>query len=434
MGGRIGVNSTEGLGSTFWFEITVDTSKRVRLAHTDSELLSSLNIIVMAELPCYRRYFDDVLTNWHVQYQVANSPHQLSQMLDLAGEQEIVLILPMDFFLSADIDKLIREHSGDYQFVLLASQNQLTRLPEKVEQYDSLVLSKPLVQSELFNALLGFVADTHVSILKERPSQNQETHEIIDARVLLVEDNYINVVVAKGLIEMFGPTVEVAENGAEALSLLSRQHFDLVFMDCQMPGMDGYDCSRQIRADTSGQMNTDIPIIALTANAMRGDREKCLAAGMDDYLAKPVEAETIYQTLRKWLNKQAGTNKSVTETPSDSEENLLVFDSVVYKRRLMNDMSLMQQVAVNFIDDMPRQIAQLESLIAEGDEVAIARIAHKIKGACANMAALEMGELALQIESDAKQQQLTQLEQRLMQLRKSFDRLVTEVRQALVLS
>jgi len=100
----------------------------------------------------------------------------------------------------------------------------------------------------------------------------------------------------------------------------------------------------------------------------------------------------------------------------------------------MNDMSLMQQVAVNFIDDMPRQIAQLESLIAEGDEVAIARIAHKIKGACANMAALEMGELALQIESDAKQQQLTQLEQRLMQLRKSFDRLVTEVRQALVLS
>ncbi|MED5509322.1 MAG: ATP-binding protein [Pseudomonadota bacterium] len=434
MGGRIGVNSTEGLGSTFWFEITVDTSKRVRLAHTDSQLLSSLNIIVMAELPCYRRYFDDVLTNWHVQYQVANSPHQLSQMLDLAGEQETVLILPMDFFLSADIDKLIREHPGDYQFVLLASQNQLTRLPEKVEQFDCLVLSKPVVQSELFNALLGFVPDLNITVLKERPSQNQEIHEIIDARVLLVEDNYINVVVAKGLIEMFGPTVEVAENGAEALSLLRRQSFDLVFMDCQMPVMDGYECSRQIRTDISGLINTDIPIIALTANAMRGDREKCLAAGMDDYLAKPVEAETIYQTLRKWLNKHAGTNEPMTEIPTDREEELLVFDSALYKLRLMNDKSLMEQVAVNFIDDMPKQIAQLETLIAEGDGVAIARIAHKIKGACANMAALEMGELALQIETDAKQERLTQLEESLMQLRESFDRLVTELRQSLALS
>jgi PAS domain S-box-containing protein len=433
MGGQIGVNSSPGLGSTFWFELKLESSRRERVSHSDTGLLAELHLLILSQTPCYQRYFDDVMSNWHINYQITGSFDDLKQLLHQTRSQSQRLIVLMDIedFLSPDGESFVQQNRTLCEFLLIADQGELSRSNKKVQQEQCLVLSKPMVQSELFNAMLGFVSGKTRSLL-EQQVQSETQHEIIDARILLVEDNYINVVVAKGLIEMFGPTVDVAENGEIALALLRKRRYDLIFMDCQMPVMDGYQCSREIRADQSGQFDNQIPIIALTAHAMRGDKEKCLDAGMSDYLAKPVESESLYQAMCRWLNIETdfadesntsvslvGTN--VTDMKNDSE----VFDKPLFSHRLMGDESLMKQVVENFLADMPQQLADIEEAGREGERDAIAKLAHKIKGASANMAAEEMSACAQQLEQAAKEGDQEKFHELIEQLSHSFQRLIT---------
>lgn len=399
MGGRIGVNSTLGLGSTFWFEITVELAYRERLPHQDSSL-AGMSVVVLAENPTYQRYFADLLGNWSIQHQVADSLELFKEVLfehHHEQTQTCVLIMETDFFLNLDIDTLLSQLEFDVRFVLLASQSQLTRVPAKTEQHDCILLAKPLMQSEVFNALVGLRKDMPSERVQQQ-IKKVENGDFNETKILLVEDNSINIIVAKGLIQMFGPTVEVAENGEQALDMLSKQRFDLVFMDCQMPIMDGYDCTREIRSSTSSVINHRVPIIALTANAMRGDREACLAAGMDDYISKPVEAETIHQMLKKWL---AQDDIAIRDMPAmdKSQDNVKpVFDKASYSSRLMDDDNLMKQVALNFVADMPLQLEMLNEMIEAEDYEHLAAQAHKIKGAASNMAAEEMRDLAVEFE------------------------------------
>jgi CheY-like chemotaxis protein len=252
--------------------------------------------------------------------------------------------------------------------------------------------------------------------------------------VLLVEDNEINVVVAKGLIELYGPTVEVAEHGEVALELLKKHDYNMVFMDCQMPVMDGYECTRRIREDTSGLFNPNIPIVAMTANAMRGDKEKCLAAGMNDYLAKPVDTEGVQHTLNKWIVVEENKTMTTLNTqPSSDDQPAEVFNVKSFGYRLMNDMSLQQQVATNFIADIPKQIASLKDAVANQDAEAIETLAHKIKGAAANMAAEQMREIAHDLEYSAKQGDMGDADKKARDLAMAFERLIDVLKQELAL-
>ncbi|WP_294965433.1 response regulator [Sulfurimonas sp.] len=128
-----------------------------------------------------------------------------------------------------------------------------------------------------------------------------------DKNILLVEDNFTNQLVANGMLEDFGLEADIANNGLEALDILnnSKKKYDLIFMDCQMPELDGYDATKAIRAKEAGYIYMEIPIVAMTANAMHGDREKCLAAGMSDYLAKPLDREFLKKALSKWLKQES---------------------------------------------------------------------------------------------------------------------------------
>ncbi len=180
-------------------------------------------------------------------------------------------------------------------------------------------LCKPIRQSEFFNVLQQVAGVENSNINKRlitRYTAREQQQKIFQGRVLVVEDNITNQQVAQGILEKFGLYVDVAANGREAIQALEKLPYDIVFMDCQMPIMDGYTATQLIRNEPTLTHVHTVPIVGLTANAMRGDREICIAAGMDDYITKPVDPGRVRQSLVRWLPNYGYQNQSQEEVKS----------------------------------------------------------------------------------------------------------------------
>jgi signal transduction histidine kinase/CheY-like chemotaxis protein len=216
------------------------------------------------------------------------------------------------------------------------------------------------------------------------------------ARLLLVEDNPTNQMVAVGLLGKLGyRNISVAGNGLEALEAVARQRpFDAILMDCQMPVLDGYTATTRLRA--SGCIT---PVIAMTANAMRGDREKCLAAGMNDYIAKPVSTQELARSLTRWLDPQQPQVASPVPAPAVSH--LPVFNRADTLGRFEGDEELLNEIVALSLEDLPRSLKRLQEALQAGQIDAVRQHAHSIKGAAANVGAQALSALAAALESAA---------------------------------
>jgi two-component system, sensor histidine kinase and response regulator len=239
-------------------------------------------------------------------------------------------------------------------------------------------------------------------------------------QVLLVEDNFVNQKVAVRFLERLGCTVEVASNGAEGLSACQQRHFDIVLMDLQMPVMDGMTATRKIREwETTGHM----PIIALTANAMTGDRELCEAAGMDGYLTKPIEVERLRNILTKY-----GLAKDAAETSAGAALNAPAahlkppVDLHAFHSITDGDGDFAQELVATFIACGEQHLADMIAAAAQSDRKALARCAHTLKGACANIHAHALKSLAERIETDSAAGDARALDQCNALLRQEFER------------
>ncbi len=217
----------------------------------------------------------------------------------------------------------------------------------------------------------------------------------LSGRVLLVEDNQTNQLVASRLLEKFGLSVETASNGAQAVKSLAERKFDLVFMDVQMPEMDGLEATRRIREGACCEKNAGVPIVALTAHAMSGDMQKCLDAGMDDYLPKPVEAKTLRETLERWIpgRETAGEEDGVPEAPGESpgnpkeEKSSPVFDKESLLERLEEDQDLVEFMVRTFLQEVPGKWEALREVVERKEWDRAERLAHNLKGAAATVGA-----------------------------------------------
>jgi len=199
--------------------------------------------------------------------------------------------------------------------------------------------------------------------------------------ILVAEDNFTNREVILAQLKKLGYTAHAVSNGAEAVEACGHRHYDVVLMDCAMPVMDGYEATRRIRQSSHGQ----IPIIALTASAMAPDRERCLAEGMDDYLAKPVELPRLAKTLARWVAKSRSDETSPAAQSSAVGPAASVFDASSLLRRLMRDRELAGAVLKAFREDVPRQLAELRSCLGKQDAPGVRLHAHALKGAAANV-------------------------------------------------
>jgi PAS domain S-box-containing protein len=223
------------------------------------------------------------------------------------------------------------------------------------------------------------------------------------ARILLAEDNITNQQVALGILKKLGLSADAVADGKEALKSLETVPYDIVFMDVQMPEMDGFEATRIIRSADSNVLNHSVPVIAMTAYAMQGDREKCLKAGMDDYVSKPVMAQVLAQVLEKWLPAVncATPSGGQCPPPAQSAGGNAVFDRAGLMERLMDDEKLAARLLDGFLYDIPRQIKLLGGYIESGDMRGIERQAHTIKGAAANVGGEALRAVALEIEQKA---------------------------------
>ncbi|MFK5986269.1 MAG: response regulator [Pseudomonadota bacterium] len=307
MGGEIGVESEPGKGSSFWFTLELECAESQDSNYIHLPDLKQENILVVDDNDTNRIYLDQLLNSWEIAHQVVASGSDALQELQAGIEQNYpyticFIDMQMPNMDGVQLCSAIRHQKQflDLRNILLTSQAQRGDAKKAKKMGFNAYVSKPVNPSEIYNILLQVSKITsHDEPLVTR--YNAEKHLKFHARILVVEDNIINQKVAGGMLKKLGVNVGFAANGQEAISLLNDISYDLVLMDCLMPVMDGYEASSHIRSKESKVLNHDVPIIAITANAMQGDREKCLASGMNDFITKPMKQIVLQEVLKEWL-------------------------------------------------------------------------------------------------------------------------------------
>ena len=313
MGGSIGAESEEGRGSTFWFTGRLEKPRSMR--RREGPLLGTprgARVLIVDDNATNRFLLTEQLTVWGVRHAAADTADRALHMLREAradGDSFRLVIIDMQM---PDVDgeslgRSIRADPdlADTLLVMMTSMSAIGHARRLASIGFSACLTKPVRQSQLFDCLAtAFGGKTPAGSV---PSSEPATRHAEGAtprrgeRILLAEDNVTNQTVATRLLEKMGFAVVAVANGREAVRALETGRFDLVLMDVQMPVMDGFDATSAIRSPQSAVLNRRVPVIAMTAHALKGDRERCLAAGMDDYVSKPIDPKELAKVTERWV-------------------------------------------------------------------------------------------------------------------------------------
>ncbi|MBB1127306.1 response regulator, partial [Thiospirillum jenense] len=444
MGGTVGVESTIGKGSVFWFTARFGYSsnhagEQLRHRQAPSELYHQ-RVLIVDDNATNRDILSTRLLTWGLRtVEVSDGVSALKALyhaFDMHDPFQLALIdLQMPRMDGETLGRAIRadQRFADLKMVLLPS---LT-LPGDSARFSASGfnghLVKPIRHQELWELLLHLPATpshSSVSITNKLPaisevSSQLESPAALTGRVLVVEDNHVNQEVLVTMLNKTGLRCDAVADGNEALLSLQIVPYDLVLMDVQMPIMDGYEATRRIRAIDTPVLNAQIPIIAMTAHAMQGDRERCLAAGMNDYLTKPVQRHALQDTLKRWLPLHNEQLSLTTEHPEQllTTEIPLVFDYNDLLIRLAGDTNMANEIGVIFLSDMAQRLKILQQQSSDEKWSDIIMQAHTIKGTCANLSAIEMQTIASRLEDAAQNGELDNAVIQISCLTIAFERL-----------
>ncbi len=451
MGGSIAVESEVGRGSTFSFQLPMrhaSPTTQADIACIERRLraialLANRRVLVVDDNRTCCRALQRVFESWECPVQTALSGNEaLEQLRSAMAEGRPYDVVLLDAHMPEPdgnaVVHLVGRHLvefGNPNVLMLGSLGDRQECDELSGRANHAWLTKPIKQSSLANALVDLLDRKQgvVAILTAQcPTPFSDLSTASPGRVirvLLVEDNQVNRKVAIGLLQKMNCTVCEAENGRIALDRLVDRDFDLIFMDVQMPVMDGYQATARIRANARWK---HMPVIAMTAHAMKGDREKCLQAGMSDYIAKPIQLEELRTMVSKWsprleavqaVSQLMETSTEINKPPTIDSDAPLDIEQAL--SNLGDDMPLLKEVIAAFLDMIPQQVTDLREACRDGDFSRLRGAAHSLKGSAANICAEPVRALALRIEELTRQQELSAVAEMLPQL---VDRL-SELRQ-----
>ncbi|SCY80410.1 response regulator [Desulfoluna spongiiphila] len=416
MGGEIGVESQEGKGSTFWFTVMLDCcSREGSFCMTPAADIRGSRILLVDDNQSSRMALKSQLEAWHCRVDEAPSGDDALGQLLSAPQRDPYAIAIIDSDMP-DMDgetlgKTIRDHGAlkGLSLIFMATlwqRGDASRF--KSAGFDA-YFTKPYKRSQLYNCLATLLG---AAPMEDEPAKRFITRHTMaelsrrNHRILLVEDFPINQEVALGILESYGFRADVAENGAQAVKALESTAYDLVFMDLQMPEMDGFEATRVIRDPLSAVMRHDVPIVAMTANAMEGDREKCLKAGMNDHIPKPILPEAVYRALQTYLLRATrhDTPATLPDPSGESEASgeLPLFDRDDLLLRIQGNTRLLDKLIALFLDKTPQELERMKHAVALGEFEPIRAQAHKMKGYFANISAKRLERLAAALQQAAQ--------------------------------
>ncbi len=440
MDGDIQVSSKPEQGSLFNFTVKLATSEKSQQVLPQIDI-SRLTLLIVDDNTTNRAVLRGQLEHWGAK--VVEADCAISA-LDICYAR--IKNKKINFFDAALLDMQMPDMDGAKLGKALLAEKKFTKMKlimmtsisdhNDAQYFANLGFSgffpKPATTEDILDALAVIVSDGEA--LAEAPNivtkdylnsltrtENHAHHKqplneevANNVKLLLVEDNRINQQVALGILKQFKIQADIANNGLEAIEKLQQNHYHLVLMDCQMPELDGYQATQQIRAGKAGESNSAIPIIAMTANAMQGDKEKCLQAGMSDYLSKPIEPKLLEEKLNQWLAKStklqpvnlthlnSNTDKN-SEIKHNTEQSLKVWDKQALLKRVSHNEALLSLLVQNFIEEIPSLLTQLPQSIDHNNHQQTLQQIHNIKGLSANFGALKMLYYCKKIEGSLKE-------------------------------
>jgi two-component system sensor histidine kinase/response regulator len=418
MGGDIQVDSKPGRGSTFSFTATFTKASEIQIKRfVPPPDLRGMRVLVVDDNATSREIIKGMLESFTFKVTVAASGKEGLAKLEKASEEnpyELVLIdwrMPeMD---GIKVSQLIKNHPKlpKIPAVILVTAFGREEVMQRFQQagLDGF-LFKPISYSLLFDTIIeifGYKDSRKPLIMTKGTEETEALKQIRGAKILVAEDNEINQQVAKELLEKVGLIVTVVSNGKAAVKAVAEAHYDLVLMDIQMPEMDGFEATRHILTNSRGGIQ-DLPIIAMTAHAMTGDREKSLEAGLNDYVTKPIDPDRLYSVLVKWIKpkeEKVPDQRDSRISKKDTDQEILVppeMPGIMVKSGLAGvggNARLYRDILIRFYKDYLNATKQIKNALAKGDIELAQRLAHTIKGVSGSIGAQELYKSARELEA-----------------------------------